>query len=243
MACLVGWLRMQAGGRLQVDWFCMGMEPLLLPPQPCAGEASAHVENLKRQLKETAKRLRATAQRQRRVRVRESSCGLGPAACKQVLAAYILSDYDVGKAATLAQHLAAAARCGEPLQASERFVEDLFLAAAEEDILSVSFPASQAWQSAVAKAARFLAEEAALTWVGLQNYQHGSAPTAREVFLQVMFHQTGGISDEDAMPRPRSINAWAARWRRRWGVQRRALKFQEDLEPETLLKKARQLTR
>ena len=46
------------------------------------------------------------------------------------------------------------------MQASERFVEDLFLAA---------------WQSAVAKNVRFLAEEAAQTWVGVQNYQHGSS--------------------------------------------------------------------
>ena len=216
------------------------MQQLVLPPPPCTVEAAARVEDLKRQLKETAKALRTTSQRQRRVRKRESSCGLGPAACKQVLAAYILSEYDVGKAATLAQHLASAARSGEPLQAGERFVEDLFLAASQEDILSVSFPTDQAWQSAVAKAGKFLAEEAALTWVGVQNYQHGSAPTAREVFLQVRLSQTGGISDEDAMPRPRSINAWAARWRQRWGVQRRALKFQEDLEPETLLKKARE---
>ena len=92
-------------------------------------------------------------------------------------------------------------------------------------------------ETAVSKASRFLAEHATLEWVSVQNLRHHVAPSytaAREVFRS---HFDGKVNGGDSL-QPRSIRAWAWRWRQRWGVNLRRLCLKPHVDADAALAKA-----
>jgi hypothetical protein len=198
------------------------------------------IQILQAQLVETQKLTKAHQQRQRRQKQVLQHYGFTPAGARTVLTAYVLSGYRAHRVIPLVRRYLRLGGASVSDQECREAAESLFLQCSLVDVDHIHFPVTAAHQTAVRTARKFLAEARLVDWVRTQNTEHGVVPSAADA-RNVFERKTCGagvINKPGIVVSRRAKNLWVHRWRRRWGVSRGAMPFQEDLEPTTLKQKA-----
>ena len=209
--------------------------PLDFSSMSGVGLLAHRVAEIRHALQENRRCMRQCEQQCRRMKQRTERGGLTARGVKRVLAVYALSSWKSELAMQVAQQLTKLTR-DHPAYPSSGFVQKLFLAAEETDLLSMHDGTNAEWVLAMKFARVSLAEYEAFSWVRNKNLLHGSAPSVTQVFerFQSQILHAGPSNS----PRPRAVRKWAAGWRQRWGVRRARLRAADHLDPTALRDKA-----
>jgi len=113
---------------------------------------------------------------------------------------------------------------------TKALVEELLLAIPEAEFTTLD-------AKAAGRAQKFLAAAATAEWVRDMNISHGVAPSSMNAFLH-WEQELHGSKLEIGIPKKRSVNQWAKRWRGHWGICRKTLRQGVRHNPETLKQKA-----
>ena len=200
-----------------------------------SGAAASGLQEIVDALRENARRIQWCKQQCRRAQKNLWRGGLTGLGVKRVLAVYALSSWSVEVAVQVAQQLTKLPR-SHPEYPTSFLVQKLFVSADKEDLLCMYDPTHATWAAAMTFAYKALAEYEVFCWVRTQNFMHGCAPSAEQVFER--FHCKMLGAKPEALPSRRTVSKWARRWRLRWGVRRAHLRPADYLDPSNLREKA-----
>lgn len=163
---------------------------------------------------------------------------------RRALIAYVLAGYVAEPAV---QFLASAGRKRRwPAKGEEqlqRMVEDVFAAAAAEEVAHLSDLSGPLDPPACKEALRWVEEWRLATWTKTQNSDKGVAPSTATVLERLKgslanFPEHLQPSHPGVVAEPRA-RTWASRWRRRWGGRYGRLPVRDEVPLEEMQSKAR----
>ena len=193
-------------------------------------EAAERVCALQQAIVQNKRDSKQVYQRLSRCRARWKHGGLGVAARKTTVAVYVLSNGSSDLSHRVACMLSTIKDPQAPGYPTKALVEELLLAIPEAEFTTLD-------AKAAGRAQKFLASAATAEWVREMNISHGVAPSSMNAFLH-WEQELHGSKLEFGIPKKRSVNQWAKRWRGHWGLRRKTLRQGVRHNPETLKQKA-----
>ena len=98
----------------------------------------------------------------------------------------------------------------------EKFVEDEFLRATDDDIANAVMLEGKGHVCAAVRAEKLLLERRLVQWVQRVNRQQGAAPTTSVVFNAAEQQRMAGPRADELPPQSAAVEGWARMWAWRW---------------------------
>ena len=209
-----------------------------------SAELQANVDAVNKEIAATRKRLRAEADKQKQERRKEKNAWKLKEGLRNVLLiAYVLAGYTAIAAAKYLIGEAARRKWSvKPEEEVRMLIEDLFLAATEQELADLCHLPDPKDPRAAKMAVRLVEEWRLAAWVENLNYARGVAPST-EAVLQRLGQQlqalpAGVRPDAPGVSAEGRARMWAMRWRRKWGAKYGSIRPKEDIQPAEMRQKA-----